>query len=84
MVNFVFFGNKLDSIIQQYRKLTGDAPLMPRWALGYHQSRNRYLSQEEAIDVVKSRRSEEIPMNSIFIDYFFWGKYGMGSHHFDE
>jgi alpha-D-xyloside xylohydrolase len=81
---FVFFGNNLDSIVQQYRKLTGDAPLMPKWALGYHQSRNRYGSQQEAIDVVKRMRSEKIPMNSIFIDYFFWGKYGMGSHHFDE
>ena len=81
---FVFFGNKLDSIVQQYRKLTGDAPLMPEWALGYHQSRNRYGSQQEAIDVVKRMRSEKISMNSIFIDYFFWGKYGMGSHHFDE
>jgi len=81
---FVFFGNKLDSIVQQYRKLTGDAPLIPKWALGYHQSRNRYVSQQEAIDIVKRMRTEKIPMNSIFIDYFFWGKYGMGSHHFDE
>lgn len=81
---FVFFGKHFDDIVQQYRKLTGDAPLMPKWALGYHQSRNRYVSQQEAIDVVKRMRSEKIPMNSIFIDYFFWGKYGMGSHHFDE
>ncbi|UAY50854.1 glycoside hydrolase family 31 protein [Ferruginibacter albus] len=81
---FLFFGDKLDTILQQYRKLTGDAPLMPKWALGYHQSRNRYTSQQEAISVVKRMRDEKIPMNSIFIDYFFWGKYGMGSHHFDE
>ena len=81
---FVFFGKRFDDIVEQYRKLTGDAPLMPKWALGYHQSRNRYVSQQQAIDVVKRMRSEKIPMNSIFIDYFFWGKYGMGSHHFDE
>lgn len=81
---FVFFGKRFDDIVEQYRKLTGDAPLMPKWALGYHQSRNRYTSQQEAIDVAKRMRSEKIPMNSIFIDYFFWGKYGMGSHHFDE
>ncbi|MFT3680136.1 MAG: glycoside hydrolase family 31 protein [Ferruginibacter sp.] len=81
---FVFIGERLDDLVQQYRKHTGDAPLMPKWALGYHQSRNRYVTQQDAIDVVKRMRTEKIPVNSIFIDYFFWGKYGMGSHHFDE
>jgi len=84
-VNFyVFVGAKLDDIIAGYRALTGDAPLLPEWAFGYHQSRNRYASEKELVGVVKRMRSEKIPMSSVFIDYFYWGKYGLGSHHFDE
>lgn len=29
-------------------------------------------------------KEEDIPASTIFIDYHYWGKYGTGSHRFDE
>jgi alpha-D-xyloside xylohydrolase len=81
---FVFAGSTLDELVDGYRKLTGQAPMPPKWALGYHQSRNKYATQDELLSIAKRMRSEHIPFSSIFIDYYYWGKYGTGSHHFDE
>ena len=81
---YVFIGQRLDDLIAQYRQLTGVAPMPPLWALGYHQSRNRYRSGQEVLSTASRMRTENIPLDSIFIDYFYWGKYGIGSHHFDE
>lgn len=81
---FVFTGSNLDELVDGYRRLTGRAPMLPKWALGYHQSRNKYATQDELLSVAKRMRKERIPFSSIFIDYYYWGKYGTGSHHFDE
>ena len=81
---YVFVGENMDSLIASYRTLTGAAPMQPSWTLGYHQSRNKYANQAELMGVAKRMKSEGIPMGSIFIDYYYWQKYGTGSHRFDE
>ena len=58
--------------------------MLPDWALGYHQSRNRYATQKEVMEIAKKMKEEDIPASTIFIDYHYWGKYGTGSHRFDE
>ena len=42
----------MDGVISGYRALTGKAPMMPEWAYGFWQSRQRYNNQEEVLDVV--------------------------------
>lgn len=81
---YLVAGDRPDSLVRYYRQLTGDAPMLPAWAFGYHQSRNKYATQAEVLDVAARMRREKIPVNSIFIDYYYWGKYGTGSHRFDE
>lgn len=81
---YLFVGDRLDTLVSAYRELTGQVPLLPRWAFGYHQSRNRYASQQEVQNTAARMAQEKIPFSSIFIDYHYWGKYGTGSHHFDE
>lgn len=81
---YLFIGRRLDDLIGDYRTLTGQAPMLPYWSLGYHQSRNRYATADELLGVARKMRQEQIPFSSIFIDYHYWGKYGTGSHHFDE
>ena len=81
---YLFTGNSLDSLIASYRRLTGEAPMIPYWSLGYHQSRNKYATQEEVLSIAQRMDEEKIQMSSIFIDYFYWQKYGTGSHRFDE
>lgn len=81
---YLFVGDKIDDLVTVYRSLTGGAPMLPDWALGYHQSRNRYATQKEVLDVARRMKEEDIPVSTIFIDYHYWGKYGTGSHKFDE
>ncbi len=76
-------GNSMDDIISGYRTLTGKAPIMPKWAMGFWQSRERYRSQNELIDVVKEYRKRNIPLDNIVLDWSYWPVDSWGSHEFD-
>jgi alpha-D-xyloside xylohydrolase len=76
-------GNNLDEVISGYRQITGKAPIMPKWALGYWQSRERYRSQTELLDVVKEYRKRNIPLDNIVLDWSYWPVDSWGSHEFD-
>lgn len=73
-----------DGIISAYRSLTGSAPLYPKWSYGFFQSRNRYWTQNEVINIAAKFRGRHIPVDAIVLDYLHWGKYGFGSFRFDE
>ncbi|HLP04236.1 MAG TPA: PA14 domain-containing protein, partial [Paludibacter sp.] len=49
-------GKDMDDVISGYRTLTGKASIMPRWAMGYWQSRERYKTQAELLDAVSQFR----------------------------
>ena len=68
---YLFTGNTLDALISSYRQLTGAAPMIPYWSLGFHQSRNKYATQEEVLSIAQKMKDENIQMSSIFIDYFY-------------
>jgi alpha-D-xyloside xylohydrolase len=76
-------GNNPDEVISGYRTLTGKAPIMPKWAMGFWQSRERYRSQDELIDVVKEYRKRGIPLDNIVLDWSYWPVDAWGSHEFD-
>ncbi|MFZ0281196.1 MAG: TIM-barrel domain-containing protein [Bacteroidales bacterium] len=75
--------NNMDGVISGYRTLTGKASIMPKWALGYWQSRERYRSQTELLDVVKEYRKRNIPIDNIVLDWSYWPVESWGSHEFD-
>jgi len=77
---YVVVGANFDTLVHGYRRLTGTAPMMPEWALGYHQSRNRYASQTDLLSTAAEMRSDQIPMDTIFIDYYYWEAAGFGSN----
>lgn len=77
-------GNKLDEVISGYRKLTGKAPILPKWAMGFWQSRERYKTQEELVDVVREFRKKHIPLDNIVLDWFYWPEDSWGDHNFDS
>jgi alpha-D-xyloside xylohydrolase len=76
-------GNSMDNVISGYRTLTGKAPVMPKWAFGYWQSRERYKSQTELLNVVKEYRKRNIPLDNIVLDWSYWPVDSWGSHEFD-
>jgi alpha-D-xyloside xylohydrolase len=76
-------GGNLDEVIAGYRQLTGKAVMMPRWAYGFWQSRQRYKNQAEILDVVGEYRNRGIPLDNIVEDWFYWPEPDWGSHRFD-
>jgi alpha-D-xyloside xylohydrolase len=80
---FFIHGNNIDNVISGYRLVTGKAPVMPKWAMGYWQSRERYKSQSELTDVVKEYRRRNIPLDNIVLDWSYWPVQSWGSHEFD-
>jgi alpha-D-xyloside xylohydrolase len=77
-------GENLDQVIQGYRQITGTAPMMPKWAMGLWQCRERYRSQDELLSVVKEFRKRQIPLDNIIQDWFYWEEDKWGSHEFDK
>lgn len=83
-INYYFInGNNADDVIRGYRQLTGKASMMPQWAMGLWQSRDRYLTQTEVVDVVKEYRKRNIPLDNIVQDWQYWKADQWGSHEFD-
>jgi alpha-D-xyloside xylohydrolase len=74
----------LDQVIQGYRKITGKATMMPKWAMGLWQCRERYKTQDELLSVVKEFRKRQIPLDNIVQDWFYWKEDQWGSHDFDS
>ncbi|MBN9385809.1 MAG: DUF5110 domain-containing protein [Chitinophagaceae bacterium] len=67
-------GGSGDGVITGMRKLTGQAPLMPLWTFGFLQSRERYKTQFELMDVLKQYRALKVPLDGMIQDWQYWGK----------
>ena len=76
-------GNNSDEVISGYRTLTGKAQIMPKWAMGYWQSRERYKTGDELLEAVNEYRRRGIPLDNIVLDWFYWPEDSWGSHQFD-
>jgi alpha-D-xyloside xylohydrolase len=81
---YFFYGPDLNRVIADYRQLTGEAPLFPKWAYGYWQCRERYHSQQEILDTAAEFRKRQIPVDVLVQDWQYWGKYGWNAMKFDE
>ncbi len=77
-------GADIDSVISGYRQLTGKALIPPKWALGFWQSRERYQTQAELLQVAKEYRELKIPFDNIVQDWFYWPESEWGSMEFDS
>jgi alpha-D-xyloside xylohydrolase len=69
---FLIYGPEIDDVIHQYRNLTGHSPMLPKWAFGFFQSKDRYESQKEILSIGKEYRDQHIPMDAIVQDWFWW------------
>ncbi|MDI3321827.1 TIM-barrel domain-containing protein [Pinibacter soli] len=77
-------GKNLDEVISGYRLLTGKAIMLPKWAWGLWQSRERYKTQKELLDVVTEFRKRKIPLDNIVQDWSYWKQDDWGSQQFDS
>lgn len=76
-------GDDMDEVISGYRTLTGKAQVMPRWAMGFWQSRERYKTSDEITSTLAEFRKRHIPVDNIVQDWNYWADDAWGSHEFE-
>jgi len=81
---YFIYGGTMDEVIAGYRKITGKSPLVPKWAMGLWQSRERYKTQEELLGTVREFRKRKIPLDNIVLDWSYWRQDDWGSQEFDS
>lgn len=80
---YFIYGNSMDEVISGFRTITGKAQVMPKWAMGFWQSRERYKTQGELLSILKEFRQRRIPIDNIVQDWSYWPEDAWGSHDFD-
>jgi alpha-D-xyloside xylohydrolase len=80
---YFIYGPSIDRVIRGYRNVTGQAPMPPKWALGYWQSKEHYATQQEWLDITKTYRDKQEPIDNIVQDWFYWDPYPWGSNEMD-
>lgn len=82
---FCYGDGTIDTALKAYRQLTGNAPMMPEWLLGFWQCKERYSTQEELLGIAKKLRELKVPVDGVVQDWQYWppGTNTWGSHLFD-
>lgn len=81
MVDYYFvYGPDFDQVISAFRNASGNAPMFPKWAFGLFQSQDRYKSQAEVLSEKDGYRINNIPVDCIVQDWFYWEPNLIGSH----
>ena len=70
---YLMYGGSADGVIAQMRHLSGQVPMFPLWTYGYWQSKERYKSSKELLDVVDRYRELRVPLDGIIQDWQYWG-----------
>jgi alpha-D-xyloside xylohydrolase len=77
-------GKSFDEVTRGYHHLTGKAPMLPKWAFGFAQSKERYVNACEMVEVVREYRRRKIPLDLIVLDWKSWPNgSGWGQKSFD-
>ena len=79
----VFYGKNADEVITNYRNLSGNVPMLPLWAYGFWQCRERYTSGTHLVQTIEEFRKRNLPVDVIVQDWQYWGKNGWGVPKFD-
>jgi alpha-D-xyloside xylohydrolase len=79
----VFYGKNADEVIGTYRNLSGNVPMLPLWAYGFWQCRERYTSGKHLVQTIEEFRRRNLPVDVIVQDWQYWGKNGWGVPKFD-
>ena len=65
-------GTNADAVIAGMRTLTGASPMLPLWTFGFWQSKERYKTQDEPVEVVRRYRQLGVPLDGIIQDWQYW------------
>jgi alpha-glucosidase len=72
---YFIYGPNLVDVVTNYTELTGKAPMPPKWALGYHQSKWSYYPEATVRELAKNFRDKKIPCDVIHLDIDYMDGY---------
>lgn len=73
MLDYCFLsGETMEEAAAENRRLTGKAVMLPKWAFGYLQSKERYETAEEIEQTVQKFRDSGFPLDGIILDWQSW------------
>ncbi len=78
---WVTAGDNPGELLSHYADATGHTPALPSWASGFWQSKLRYRTQEELLDVAREYHRRGVPVAVIVSDFFHWDHLGGWSFH---
>jgi alpha-glucosidase len=78
---YFLYGPTMKEVVQQYSTLTGRMPLPPKWAIGYHQSRYSYETEQEVRELAANFREKNIPCDVIYLDIHYMNEYRVFTWH---
>lgn len=70
----IVVGDTWEDLLDQYTNLTGKQPLPPLWAFGNFSSRFGYHSEKEVKETVNKFIEDDIPLDAVVIDIYWFGK----------
>lgn len=70
---YFMYGGNADGVVARMRELTGQAPMIPLWGFGYLQSKERYKTQFETVEVIEKYRALKVPIDGVVQDWQYWG-----------
>jgi alpha-glucosidase len=70
-----FFAGSPAHCLDRYTQLTGRPAMPPRWAMGYHQSRWGYRSEQEIREVAADFKRHKLPISAIHLDIDYMNGY---------
>ena len=77
-------GGDMDGVISGLHTLVGKPNMLPKWAMGFWQSREHYQNQNEVVQTVREFRRRGIGLDNIVQDWNYWKQDDWGSHEFDR
>ncbi|MFI5172993.1 MAG: TIM-barrel domain-containing protein, partial [Chitinophagales bacterium] len=75
-LNYYFiYHSTISGIIESYTSLTGRTPMPSEWSLGFQQCRWSYFPDTEVMNIAKTFREKDIPLDVIYLDIHYMDNY---------
>lgn len=65
----------LPETLEEYSRLTGTAPMPPKWSLGFHHCRWGYKSAQEVREVLEGFKQHRLPLSAFHFDIDYMDGY---------
>lgn len=71
---YILAGTNGEDVVRLTRFLSGDARMMPLWNFGLYQSKERYRTATETMNVIREYRRRQVPIDCVVQDWQYWGE----------